>query len=227
MIFDRQAHWERLYTTKAESELSWFQERPAVSLDLIRSLDLMPCASIIDIGAGMSRLADALLDEGFEAFTVLDISASAIAALKARLGPRAAKVTSIVADVTKWEPSATFDLWHDRATFHFLTEASDSAAYAKRSPRRCAGAAMSFSARSRPTDRNVAAVSPSFGMTPLPLARFLATILRSLRPAARIIGRPPERTKHSNSTVFAAQSELALGPPSPDRQHRPVRKARE
>jgi SAM-dependent methyltransferase len=126
-----QAHWDHIYETKAGNELSWFQEHPAISLDLIRATGAKPGAAIIDIGGGKSRLVDALLDEGFCA-SVLDLSGSALAAAKARLGSRSAKVAWITADVTAWEPSETYDLWHDRAAFHFLTEAAGRQAYAER-----------------------------------------------------------------------------------------------
>lgn len=131
MITGRQAHWDHIYETKAGNELSWYQESPAISLDLIRATGVTPGAAIIDIGGGESRLADALLDEGFHALTVLDLSGSALAAAKARLGPRSAKVAWIAADVTAWESSETYDLWHDRAAFHFLTEAVGRQAYAE------------------------------------------------------------------------------------------------
>ena len=127
-----QAHWDHIYETKAGNELSWFQEHPAVSLDLIGATGAKPGAAMIDIGGGASRLVDALLDEGFHALPVLDLSESALAAAKARLGPRSAKVAWIAADVTAWEPSETYDLWHDRAAFHFLTGAADQRAYAER-----------------------------------------------------------------------------------------------
>jgi trans-aconitate methyltransferase len=84
---------------------------------------MKPNSAIIDIGGGESRLVDALLDEGFHALTVLDLSETALAAVKARLGPRSAKVTWIAADVTVWEPSKSYDLWHDRAAFRFLPNA--------------------------------------------------------------------------------------------------------
>ena len=128
----RQAHWENVYGTKGETEVSWFQESPTISLDLIRATRVGPDAAIIDVGGGASRLVDALLDHGFEAVTVLDVTEKALATSKARLGTRASKVRWFVADVTKWEPSQTFDVWHDRAAFHFLTEPKDRAAYAER-----------------------------------------------------------------------------------------------
>lgn len=127
---NRQSHWENVYATKAESTVSWFQDKPDISLDLIRATGVNANASIIDIGGGASRLPDALLAEGFKAITVLDISQKALATSKARLGTQAAQVTWVVADVTTWAPTQTYDVWHDRAAFHFLTEPKDRAAYA-------------------------------------------------------------------------------------------------
>jgi 2-polyprenyl-3-methyl-5-hydroxy-6-metoxy-1,4-benzoquinol methylase len=129
---ERQAHWEDVYTTKGEKEVSWFEDNPTISLDLIRSTGVSTGASIIDIGGGASRLVDALMDEGFAAVTILDLSQKALAIAKTRLGSLGAKVRWVVADVTTWEPSGTYDVWHDRAAFHFLTEPKDRAAYAKR-----------------------------------------------------------------------------------------------
>ena len=129
---DRQAHWENVYTTKTEKEVSWFEESPTISLDLIRSTRAGLDAPIIDIGGGASRLVDALIDNGFEALTVLDLSKTALARAQARLGMRGAKVRWIVEDVTTWEPSETYQVWHDRAAVHFLTEPKDRAAYAER-----------------------------------------------------------------------------------------------
>jgi SAM-dependent methyltransferase len=128
----RQAHWENVYATRGEREVSWFQERPAPSLDLIRAAGATPRSSVIDVGGGASRLVDALLADGFTAVTVLDISEAALATAKRRLGSKAADVTWIVADITTWEPPQAYDLWHDRAVLHFLTDASDRAAYVTR-----------------------------------------------------------------------------------------------
>ena len=128
----RRAHWENVYRSKGEREVSWFQERPDISVELIRATGVDHRSAIVDIGGGASRLIDALLDEGFTAITVLDLSESALARSKARLGARGAKVQWIAADVTAWQPAKTFDVWHDRAAFHFLTEAADRDAYAQR-----------------------------------------------------------------------------------------------
>jgi 2-polyprenyl-3-methyl-5-hydroxy-6-metoxy-1,4-benzoquinol methylase len=126
---ERQAHWENVYTTKGEKEVSWFEDSPTISLDLIRSTGVSTSASIIDVGGGASRLVDALMHEGFTAVTVLDLSKKALDTAKVRLGSLGEKVRWVVADVTTWESSETYDVWHDRAAFHFLTEPSDRAAY--------------------------------------------------------------------------------------------------
>ena len=118
---ERQIHWDSVYETKQPGEVSWTQEKPKTSLDLIQYLNLDKKAKIIDIGGGDSKLADHLLDEGYENITVLDISAKALEKAKLRLGKRAEKIKWIVSDITDFEPTTTYDLWHDRATFHFLT----------------------------------------------------------------------------------------------------------
>lgn len=128
--FDRQAHWENVYATKDENRVSWFEESATVSLDLVHATGVDIGASIVDIGGGASRLVDALVDEGF-AVTVLDLSKKALTTAKTRLGARGNKVRWVAADVTTWEPSETYDVWHDRAAFHFLTDPMDRAAYAK------------------------------------------------------------------------------------------------
>jgi SAM-dependent methyltransferase len=128
----RQAHWEDVYTRKGENEVSWFQENPAPSLELLEQVGATPASAIIDIGGGASRLVDNLVDRGFEDVTVLDLSGAALEAAKARLGGRAAQVHWIVADATVWEPQKAYDIWHDRAAFHFLTEGCDRAAYIAR-----------------------------------------------------------------------------------------------
>ena len=128
----RQAHWDDVYTTKGEKDVSWYQDSPAPSLELIALTGVSADAEIIDIGGGASRLVDNLLRKNFGRLTVLDLSAAALDAAKARLGERAAHVTWVVADVTTWQPSRTYDLWHDRAAFHFLTDQADQSAYVER-----------------------------------------------------------------------------------------------
>jgi ubiquinone/menaquinone biosynthesis C-methylase UbiE len=122
-------HWERIYHTKKTEELSWTQEVPRTSMDLIHQLPLSKTASVIDIGGGESKLADFLLEEGFENISVLDISDSALERAKKRLGNKADNVKWIVADITGFNADKRFDLWHDRAVFHFLTSADQIASY--------------------------------------------------------------------------------------------------
>ncbi len=117
----RKEHWETVYETKNPNEVSWTQEVPKTSLDFITSFGLNKQARIIDIGGGDSKLADHLLEQGFENITVLDISTKAIEKAKKRLGENAQKVNWIVSDITDFETETTFDIWHDRAAFHFLT----------------------------------------------------------------------------------------------------------
>lgn len=128
----RQAHWENVYTKKGENEVSWFQENPAQSLELIAEVSMSPDTAIIDIGGGASRLVDSLVAKGFRAVTVLDLSEAALKTAQARLFQGAATVRWLVADATTWEPSREYDVWHDRAAFHFLTEEKDRAAYIAR-----------------------------------------------------------------------------------------------
>ncbi len=113
-------HWERIYTTKHHNEVSWWQENPVISLDFIHSFNLHKSAKIIDIGGGDSKLVDCLLEEGYENITVLDISDRALQRAKLRLGDKAKKVNWIVSDVTEYRSYVDYDLWHDRAAFHFL-----------------------------------------------------------------------------------------------------------
>jgi SAM-dependent methyltransferase len=128
-ITDRQTHWDTVYRTRGATEVSWYEENATVSLDLVRATGATAVSSIVDVGGGSSRLVDYLLDERFEAVTVLDVSGAALAIAKERLGARSERVQWIVADVTTWAPTQLFDVWHDRAAFHFLTDPSDRVAY--------------------------------------------------------------------------------------------------
>ena len=121
MNISDQQHWDKVYNTKAEEELSWFQPYPKTSMEFVELFNLPLTANIIDIGGGDSHLADVLLDKGYQNIWVLDISANAIERAKKRLGDKASKVHWIVSDVTEFDPPVQFDFWHDRAAFHFLT----------------------------------------------------------------------------------------------------------
>lgn len=125
----RREHWQGVFRTRADDEVSWYQPTPTPSLELIARCNLPADAGIIDVGGGSSRLVDALLDQGFSNLTVLDISSQALDRARQRLGARGNRVRWIEADVTQWQPDRTYDLWHDRAAFHFLTDPADRAAY--------------------------------------------------------------------------------------------------
>jgi SAM-dependent methyltransferase len=119
---DARRHWQEAYRRRQVTEVSWYQPRPEMSLELIAGLRLPPDAAIVDVGGGASTLVDHLLDAGYRNLTVLDLAATALDQARARLGGRGDAVCWLVADVTRWEPETRFDLWHDRAVFHFLTE---------------------------------------------------------------------------------------------------------
>lgn len=126
---DTRNHWERIYSTKQAGEVSWTQDLPKTSLDFIHEAHLDKQACIIDIGGGDSKLVDFLLDEGYENISVLDISEQALDRAKQRLGERALKVNWIVSDIVEFTPAGSYDFWHDRAAFHFLTTEPQIAKY--------------------------------------------------------------------------------------------------
>lgn len=129
---DRQSHWQTVYSTKTEDEVSWFQETPAPSLDLLALAGAHCDSAIIDVGGGASRLVDRLLAEGYGDLTVLDLSPAALDTARARLGRAGERVTWIAEDATRWRPARQYDVWHDRAAFHFLTSPEDQRAYVER-----------------------------------------------------------------------------------------------
>jgi ubiquinone/menaquinone biosynthesis C-methylase UbiE len=123
-------HWERIYATKQAQQVSWYLPRAERSLHLIRQIAERRTTTIIDVGGGASTLVDDLLHEGYTSLTVLDVSATALAAARERLGERAHQVTWLEADITQARlPEAAYDVWHDRAVFHFLTQPQQRAAY--------------------------------------------------------------------------------------------------
>lgn len=125
-------HWEAVYATKPTDRVSWYQPHAEHSLRLIHDTGLPRDAAIIDVGGGASTLVDDLLHDGYGALTVLDLSGEALAAARARLGPEAKRVQWIEGDVLRWPlPAHGYDLWHDRAVFHFLTAAEDREAYVR------------------------------------------------------------------------------------------------
>jgi trans-aconitate methyltransferase len=122
-------HWDAVYRAKDDTQVSWFQKTPVLSLALIRQAAPERFASIIDVGGGTSRHVDALLNAGYEDVTVLDVSPAALARSQQRLGAAAARVNWLVADLTDWRPGRTWQVWHDRAVFHFLTDKTSQDAY--------------------------------------------------------------------------------------------------
>ncbi len=128
----RRSHWEDVYTGKDEAQVSWFQEAPEPSLELLQRAGATASSAVIDIGGGASRLVDCLMSLGFEDVTVLDLSDAALAAARRRLGDKASAVQWIVTDATQWRPSRQYEFWHDRAAFHFLTEGEGERAYVER-----------------------------------------------------------------------------------------------
>ena len=131
MSISNKLHWEKIYETKTPDQVSWTQVIPEISLEFIHSIGLSKNASIIDIGGGASNFVDYLLDKGFINITILDISSTAIERAKKRLGSRAEKINWIVSDINEYIPHSNFDLWHDRAAFHFLTADHEISNYIK------------------------------------------------------------------------------------------------
>ena len=117
----KKEHWENVFTTKQETEVSWFQPYPKTSIEFVKLFNLPFDANIIDIGGGDSHFVDALLEEGYQNIWVLDISENALSRAKKRLGEKENKVNWVVSDIIDFIPNVTFDFWHDRAAFHFLT----------------------------------------------------------------------------------------------------------
>jgi 2-polyprenyl-3-methyl-5-hydroxy-6-metoxy-1,4-benzoquinol methylase len=183
---DGRRHWDDVYGAKTDDELSWFQARPEVSLRLIRDMTASDRkAPIIDIGAGTSCLVDSLLAVGYRDLTALDISKTAIERHRGRLGAAGNGVDWIVADVTRWRPSRRWDVWHDRAVLHFLTNAADQDAYI---------AALSSALRPGGT-----AIIATFALdgpekcSGLPVQRYSgATLAARLGPGFRLVSETPE-----------------------------------
>lgn len=121
----RTRHWDAVYAERGEHGVSWFAERPAVALDLLDAAGVGAERSLIDIGAGASHLVDELLARGHTDLTALDVSDHGLAVARARLGPAAGAVTWVVSDLFGWHPGRRYDVWHDRALFHFLTDPAD------------------------------------------------------------------------------------------------------
>lgn len=129
---DRRSHWQKIWTAKSPDMVSWHQAVPTLSLALIEAQGLRKDAGVVDVGGGASALVDRLSERGWVHLAVLDVSAAALAQTAERLGPLADDITWIESDVLEWRPvPGLFELWHDRACFHFLTDAGDQRKYAE------------------------------------------------------------------------------------------------
>ena len=122
---DTKVHWERVYAATNADEVSWYQAQPELSLSLVEATAIDRDAAVIDVGGGTSTLVEYLLDGGYRGVTVLDIAANAIQRARTRLGDRASRVIWLVSDICEGLPERQYDLWHDRAVFHFLTNEKD------------------------------------------------------------------------------------------------------
>lgn len=125
----RTQHWDEVYSARGEQGVSWFAEQPRISLELLDAAGVEPRCSVIDVGAGVSRLVDALLERGHREVSVLDVSEHGLALARARLGPAAQQARWLVTHLLDWRPEHRFDVWHDRAVFHFLTDPGEQARY--------------------------------------------------------------------------------------------------
>lgn len=121
----RKDHWETIYKTKDHKKIGWYQKSPDTSLNLLSKIHYQPEQSIIDIGCGSSLLVDNLVNQGFKDITLVDLSSEALSSIKNRLGDKSEIPLYLCQDITKTSFTKTFDIWHDRAVFHFLTDAQD------------------------------------------------------------------------------------------------------
>lgn len=128
---EKRHHWEKVFATKQETEVSWYQQKPETSINFFIENNIPKEAKILDVGGGDSYLIDYLLEIGYTNLFLLDISANAIDRIKNRLGTKAENVTFMVSDILDFKPEIAFDVWHDRASFHFLTSEDEISTYQK------------------------------------------------------------------------------------------------
>jgi hypothetical protein len=192
------SHWEDVYTAKSETAVSWYQPHSLRSLELIEQASPDGRASVVDVGGGASTLVDDLIGRGFTDLTVLDIAEPALERSKARLGKQAGKVTWVAADVTSWTPPRTWEIWHDRAVFHFLTERRQQDAY--------------ISAMTSATRPGATAIFATFALngpdkcSGLPVQRYdPRSLARRLEPAFALAGQASEthRTPSGSEQRFS------------------------
>ncbi|SMX25282.1 class I SAM-dependent methyltransferase [Boseongicola aestuarii] len=132
MAEERVSHWDEVYGEKDDTQLSWHQDDPSTSIELCDVAGVDSDSSVIDIGGGTSRFAERLIKRGLADISVLDVSEAALDRSRRQLGPVSEQIQWIAADVTKWRPERCYDIWHDRAVFHFLVDAHERMAYRDR-----------------------------------------------------------------------------------------------
>jgi len=130
-VSQRAQHWENVYATRSTSEMSWYQREPATSLRLIESTASAKADKVIDVGGGAAFLIDGLITRGFDDVTVLDVSQHALDEVEERLRERASSVNLVCSDILQWTPEGRYDIWHDRAVLHFLTDPIERNHYVK------------------------------------------------------------------------------------------------
>jgi hypothetical protein len=197
-VTDTRDHWNQTYRTKSDTEVSWHQPSPERSLALIKSAASGASAAIIDVGGGTSRLVDRLLADGYSDLTVLDVSQVALDRSKERLGTAAEKVAWVTADITRWQPQRRWDVWHDRAVFHFLADQAAQDAY--------------IAALSAGTKVGSAVIMATFALngpercSGLPVERYSAeTLAARLGPAFELYGDAQE----THPTPFGTTQEFS------------------
>lgn len=192
-LFERQAHWDAAYVTRGADGVSWFQRDPRISLELFESLGVTTSAAVIDVGGGASVLVDQLVGRGYEDLTVLDVSRAALQVAQRRL-PVDAPVTWIHHDLLTWEPERNYDVWHDRAVFHFLVDPVEQDRYMRllRSVLSAEGAVvLAAFAADGPDHCSGRPISPRRSARPSPSSRIAGRSIPLLRePISRLRGWP-------------------------------------
>ncbi|MFP4161621.1 MAG: class I SAM-dependent methyltransferase [Ectothiorhodospira sp.] len=197
------AHWDEVYASRPSESLSWFQQGGGLSLDWIRQLNLPPSAGIIDVGGGTSLLVDELLAAGHDDLTVLDLSCQALEASRSRLGEAGDRVSWLAQDITEADlPPARFDLWHDRAVFHFLTDPSHRQAYVQRLHRSLRPGGRIIMATFAESGPKRCSGLPVMRYGPESLHRELGEDLRLLRHATEHHTTPGGAVQHFNFCLF-------------------------
>ena len=206
---DRHAHWQSSYAAEGEQKVSWFQESPQPSLDLVTQVASSPAAAIVDVGGDALRLAEELFKRGYQDITVLDLSETALAAARVRLGRGADRIRWIAGDATDWEPPQSYDVWHDRATFHFLVEEADRAAYLSRLTRFLNPSGHAIIATFAPDGPERCSGLPSFATICDSLGQTLGPAFVLLSTRRHVHTTPWGSTRHSSSASFVTHREVA------------------